>query len=264
MALILLVTACGGGSSATPEPSPEASATTAPAASDATAVPTVVASTGAEADAALQPGPQPGTACPVALGICQFAVDMESVIKTGNVDGFFMHATPVQVACSGEATTAGVSLAVCQGAAANEVRQGYWALQGGTGLVVSEAELREGLSRWFDAASRAGGSSDVYGPGAVRIGSLSCTRRPDQASGTCIGNSIQVHFTFINPENVQGTGATGERVTFHVSASVVDGVASANGLGTVSPPNRVLAANRLDIQDAQGNPLVLEVYPWTH
>jgi hypothetical protein len=188
---------------------------------------------------------------------------MESVITANDVDGFFARATPVNVACSGEATTRGASVALCKDAAASEVRQGFWALQGNSGLVVSEAELRDAVRRWFDAASRAGGTTDVYGPGAVQVGSVSCTRRADQAQGECSGSSIQVHFTFINPENVQGTGTTGTRVDFHVSASMIDGAMRANGLGTVSPPSRVLSSSAIDLQDAQGNPLVLEVYPWT-
>ncbi len=252
LALLLLVAACGGGTSATPEPSPTA------------VEPTPEATTAAASDVPTKPGPEPGVACPVAVAICQFAVDMETIVKTGDIDAFFADATMVTATCSGEATTPGTSPGLCEGAAANEVREGYWALQGGEALVVTESELRAAMARWFDSVARAGGTSDSYGPGEMRIGAISCTRRPEANSGDCIGNSIQVHFTFINPETVNGTGTPGQRITFHISAGVVDGVPRANGLGTVSPPNRTLTPSVINIQDGQGNPLLVEVYPWTH
>lgn len=250
--LALLVAACSSGSSATPRPSPTATIAV------VMATPTSSAPTPAASVA-----PLPGAACPVPVAVCQFAADMERILETGDADAFFAAARPVMATCAAEPAR-NMTAAVCAGAAPGDTRPGYWALQGGEGLIVTEAELRGGLVRWFDAIARASTISDGYGPGELRVGSVSCTRRADQPSGVCLGNSIQAHFTFINPqENVSGTGTAGERISFHVSASVIDNVLYANGIGTVVPPNSVLSASTINIQDGQGNPMLVEVYPWT-
>lgn len=254
LALLILVTACSSGS-ASPEPEPTATEQALPPTATVPAQP-------ANQAGPTGPGPEAGIACPVAVVICEFGVQIEAALEAGDAEAIFALATPVNATCRAGANN--LSAALCEGAAEGEVRPGYWALQGGVGTVVTEAELRVGLDRWFDSISRAGGTSDIYGPGELQIGSISCTRHTDQAPGTCLGNSIQVHFTFINPEEVRGTGTPGQRISFHVSASVVDGMPRANGFGTVAPPNRVLQASTLNIQDGQGNPLLVEVYPWTH
>jgi hypothetical protein len=192
--------------------------------------------------------------------LCEFAVQLEAALEAGNADALFAMGAPVTVECS---TTSAASVVLCEGAVAGEQRQGYWVLQGGEGLVVAETELRGGLAPWFDAIARHGETADVYGPGELRVGSISCTRKPDQPKGTCLGNSLQVHFTFINPQQVQSTGLPGQRITFHVSASVVDGVPKVNGFGTVVPPNSVLLPDVIELSDTAGNPLLAEVYPWT-
>ena len=200
----------------------------------------------------------------MAVVLCEFAVQLEAAIEAGDADAFFALAQPVAAVCAGQPGSGAASAALCEGATSNERREGYWALQGGEGLIVTEAELRGGLAVWFDAIARHSEASDVYGPGELRIGSISCTRRPEQSSGVCIGNSIQVHFTFINPQAAEGTGIPGQRISFHVSASVVDGAPRANGFGTVVPPNSVLVPRVFDVRDSTGNPLLAEVYPWTH
>jgi hypothetical protein len=259
--LATLLVACGGGKATTPDPTASPLPTAVAAAPggvqvDATAAPAPTASP-------FGPGPQPGSACPVAVVLCEFAVQLQTAIKAGDADAFFALAHSVSATCTGEVQPGGPSAALCEGAAPNEVRAGFWDLRDGQGKIVSQAELRGALTSWFASISRAGGS-DSYGPGELRIGSISCTRQPDQASGTCIGNSIQVHFTFINPPDAVDTGTPGERMTFHVSASVVDGQPRANGFGTVVPPNRVLTSSMIQIQGNQGTPLVVEVYPWTY
>ena len=256
--LVLLAAACSTGGSATPQPTSTTVTTT-------TEAPHPTSTTPAETgDTPTQPGPVPGVACPVAVALCEFAVQMESVFATGNADAFFAAANPVGGTCTGVENLGGPSAGLCAGAAPNEVRYGYWAIQGGESLIVTEAELRDAMQRWFDSISRAGGASDAYGSGELKTGSISCTRRPERPSGDCIGNSIQVHFTFINPEAVNGTGLPGQRISFHVSASVVDGAVRANGFGTVVPPNRVLSSDLIDVTDSNGNPLLVEIYPWTH
>lgn len=252
------VAACSSGGSANPEPTATFEAT---ATAEAAPSPTQPANIG---DNPTQPGPIPGVACPVAVVICEFAVQMETIFEAGDADAFFAAANPVGGICTGDEALGGPSAALCEGAAPSETRFGYWAIQGGESLIVTEAELRGAMQRWFSSIARAGGGSDVYGSGELKIGSISCTRKPERPSGDCIGNSIQVHMTFINPEMVDGTGMPGQRITFHVSASVVDGAVRANGFGTVVPPNRVLMPSLINVTDSTGNPLLLEIYPWTH
>jgi hypothetical protein len=255
---VLLVAGCGGSGSASPEPT--ASATSQPPAAATQAVAPSPTPAGVAIDAPAGPGPQPGAPCPVAEVLCEFAVELETAIEAGDADALLAMSRPVTAKCSGQTPA---SKGLCEGAGPEETRQGYWVIQGNQALVVSETELRGGLAPWFDAIARHNQTPDVYGPGELRIGSISCTRRPEQESGTCLGISVQVHFTFINPEQVQTTGAAGKRITFHVSASVQDGEPKLNGFGTVDPPNSALLPGRIDIQDAAGNPLIAEVYPWT-
>ena len=257
--LLLLLTACTSGSSATPD----AALTSVPIRDAGAAASPPVAASATPADGPTGPGPQPGLACPVAAVLCEFAVQLEAAFEAGDVDAFLSLAQPVNATCTGQPAS-GTTPALCEAAAPGELRDGYWALQGGEGLVVTEAELRGGLARWFDAIARHSEATDAYGPGDLRIGSISCTRGLDQAGGVCIGNSLQVHFTFINPPDAQGTGLPGQRISFHVSASVVDGVPKANGFGTIVPPNSALVAKVIQVQDGTGNPLLVEVYPWTH
>lgn len=180
------------------------------------------------------------------------------------MDALFALGQPVVMTCPGPQQTASATEALCVGAAPGESRPGYWVLRGGEGVVATEADVRAALAIWFDAIARHSEASDVYGPGELRIGSISCTRQLDQPSGTCLGNSIQVHFTFINPPDAQGTGTPGERTTFHVSARVVDGVPKLNGFGTVVPLNSPLLPRLLEVRDANGNLLLGQIYPWTY
>jgi hypothetical protein len=159
----------------------------------------------------------------------------------------------------------GPSAALCASAAPGEVRRGYWDAQAGEGLVVTEAEWRRTLTRWF-ASIRVAEGSDVYGPGKLRIGAISCARNRSDPSGRCGNETIRIHFTFINSPAIdpsQGTGLPGRRVSFHFTAHRSSaGDLRLEGVGTVVPPNTVLLPFEVDAVDASGNQFITQYYPW--
>jgi hypothetical protein len=148
---------------------------------------------------------------------------------------------------------------------AGEIRRGYWDVQGGEGLIVTEAEWRRTLQRWLGAI-RAAQGSDAFGDGRLRIGAISCGRNPQMPAGTCQTVS-RVQFTFINAQSAdvaQGTGLPGQRTTFHIAIHRGgSGEYRVEGSGTIVPPNSALEDLRLDAIDADGKPFLIQYYPWT-
>jgi hypothetical protein len=180
------------------------------------------------------------------------------------VDGIIALAEPVGATCPAGGL-GGPSAALCAGAAAGEVRRGYWDVQAGEGLVVTEAEWRRTLSRWF-ASIRAAQGSDAYGPGALRIGAISCGRDRGEPSGRCGSETVRIHFTFVNSPAMdpsQGTGLPGQRISFHVAAHRnAAGDLKIEGSGTIVPPNTVLLPFEIDAVYASGRQFVMQFYPW--
>jgi hypothetical protein len=160
----------------------------------------------------------------------------------------------------------GPSPALCDGAAPGEVRLGYWDVQAGEGLIVTEAELRATLERRLLALSGAAGS-DVYGTGELRVGALSCARAPGAPQGSCDQGWLRVHLTYISPASLdasQGTGIPGERTSFHVSLHRDStGELKLDGIGTIVPPNSVLQPMQIEAYADDGELVTLQFYPWT-
>jgi hypothetical protein len=210
------------------------------------------------------PGPQPGRPCPIDQRVCAMAVTLLPVLSNGQIDALVAMSEPVAATCPSSGF--GIpSPSLCQGAAAGEVRPGYWAVQGGEGLIVPEEDWRRTLQRWSESIRQASGN-DVYGPGALRVGSVSCSRPQGPPSGQCIGE-MRINFTFINAPSLdptRGTGIPGQRTTFHISLhAVADGSLKVDGFGNVVPPNSVLLSFRSEYAAADGRNMVVEYYPWT-
>jgi hypothetical protein len=220
---------------------------------------------GAPGDAPTGPGPTAGAPCPVDQATCDFARQVLSALQAGDADAFMRMAEPVEATCPSRGF-GGPSPSLCQGAREGETRRGYWDIQGGEGLIVPEADFRRTLQRWFESISAASGS-DVYGSGQVRIGSISCARRSSDPPGSCSAGMRRVHFTFINPPNLdpaRGTGLPGQRTSFHVSLHEgPGGQLRIDGFGSVVPPNTVLLAFRQEFRLQEGQPVTLQYYPWT-
>lgn len=218
----------------------------------------------APADGPTGPGPTAGAPCPVDQATCDLARQVLFAIQAGDVDAFMRMAEPVEATCPSRGF-GGPSPALCQGASEGERRRGYWDIQGGEGLIVPEADFRRTLQRWFESI-RAASGSDVYGPGQVRIGSISCARRPLDPPGSCSAGMRRMHFTFINPPNLdpaRGTGLPGQRTSFHVSLPEGSGgQLRIDGFGSVVPPNTVLLAFRQEFRLQDGQPVILQYYPW--
>ena len=230
------------------EPSPTAtiSATSAP-------VPTTVALTATAA---------PGRACPVDTTFCDFARTLLPILDSDNADALLRLAQPVEATCP-SAGLGGPSPSLCAGAASGEKRAGYWDFQGGEGLIVPEADLRRTLERWFASIDTATGS-DAWGPGELRIGSITCSRATGTASGQCDGQRVRFNFTFINSPQApadRGTGIPGQRVTFFVEAGAIGSI-KVRGFGTTVPPNSVLESLANDAVSDTGQRYLLEHYPW--
>ena len=209
------------------------------------------------------PGPQPGRPCPIDQRVCAMAVTLLPVLSNGQIDALVAMSEPVAATCPSAGFVASPSL--CQGAAAGEVRRGYWAVQGGEGLLVPEEEWRRTLQGWSESIRQASGN-DVYGPGSLRVGSVTCSRPQGPPSGQCTGE-MRINFTFINAPNLdpsRGTGIPGQRITFHISLhAVADGSLKVDGFGNVVPPNSVLLSSREEYAAPDGRNMVIEYYPWT-
>jgi hypothetical protein len=255
-ALILL--ACSGDdgslpSSPSPSPEPEASPTTPPR-------------QGPQADGPTGPGPRPGASCPVDPAACEFARRLLPLVQSGDLDGLIALAEPVAATCGGNPGFGGPSAALCAAAAPGEVRSGYWDVQAGEGLVVTESEWRRTLTRWL-ASIRSAQGSDVYGDGALKIGSISCARFEGQPAGVCDTGTVRVHLTFINAHDADpasGTGLPGQRTSFHFTLHRnQSGELRIEGSGTVVPPNTVLLGFEIEGIDQAGRKVVIQHYPWT-
>ncbi len=233
---------------------------------DATVTPTTGAQTSVTATtpAGATTSPTPSAArCPVEQRICDFALTLLPVLQRGDIDALVAMAEPVPAKCP-SAGFGGPSIALCAGAAAGETRRGFWDVQAGEGLIVTETEWRRTLDR-FKAAVLAATGSDGYGPGPLRIASVACFREASQLSGTCGTDWIAVHFTYINPPNLQpssGVGLPGQRMTFYVRAHVSGPSVKVDGVGFSVPPNAALEPLRLDATDSSGRRGVWENYVW--
>jgi hypothetical protein len=201
----------------------------------------------------------------VEQNICDFARRLLPLVDQGNLDGIVALAEPVSATCPAGGL-GGPSAALCAGAAPGEVRRGYWEVQAGEGLVVTESEWRRTLTRWF-ASIRVAQGSDAYGPGQLRIGAISCARDRGEPSGRCGSEAVRIHLTFINSPSLdpsQGTGLPGQRISFHFAAHRnAAGDLKVEGSGTIVPPNTVLLPFEIDAVDAGGKLLVIQYYPWT-
>jgi hypothetical protein len=197
--------------------------------------------------------------------VCDFARQLLLPLQQGNIDGLLALSEPIAATCP-SAGFGGPSPALCAGAVPGEVRHGYRDVQGGEGLIVTEAEWRRTLARWTAGIAAAQGS-DVYGAGRLRIGGVSCGRALNTPSGRCEEDDVRIQFTFINSPAAsveQGTGIPGRRVSFHVALK--RGPADqfkVIGSGTVVPPNTVLLDWEIEVSDASGRRLVVQYYPWT-
>jgi hypothetical protein len=252
-AIALFAASCDGGD----DPDPTAVPTNAAATVTVSPSPAATVTPSATAGA-------PTARCPVDTEICDFAETLLPVLAAGDAAAFFAVAEPIEATCP-SAGFGGPSPALCEGAAAGEVRLGYWDFQAGEGLIVTEAQLRQTLGRWFSSIAGATGS-DAWGPGELSIGSIFCGRERSAPSGQCLESTIRAHFTFINASDLDpslGTGLPGERTTFFVSVHrAADGQLVADGFGTIVPPNAALEAFSVDGVGADGRPLTFEFYPW--
>jgi hypothetical protein len=250
----LLAACIGAGDAPTASPTPSAVPTEAPT----TAVPTVVTST----STATPSSPEP-VRCPVDSSICEFAISLQALLAAGDLDGLLERTAPVTAICPA-GDLGGPSPRLCEGAASGEQREGYWDVQAGEGLVVSEDELRVSLGRWLAAIASAGGR-DERGDGQLQLGAVSCNREPAAPSGDCFPSGIRAHYTFItstDADPAQGTGLPGERITFHLSVRRVSDGLRIDGVGTIVPPNAALEGVTVEAITAEGDPAVVEFYPW--
>ena len=222
---------------------------------------------GPTADGPTGPGPRPGGPCPVEQDICDFARRLLPLVEQGNADAILALTEPVASTCPVTPIGfGGPSMELCVGAAPGKVVRGYWDTQGGEGVIVTEAEWRRTLSRWF-ASIRAAQGSDIYGSGQLRIGAISCAHLPAEPPGRCGQSDVRVQFTFINSpatDFADGTGIPGQRTSFHFAMHrSPSGDLKIDGFGNVVPPNTVLLRFAQNAVDRDGKPLVLEYYPWT-
>jgi hypothetical protein len=247
--------ACSGESDTPPSPTPPGQVEPSP---------TPPPRQGPQTDGPTGPGPQPGRPCPVERDICDFAVRLLDLTSSGNLDGLVALTDPVPATCPA-AGLGGPSAALCAGAAPGEMRRGYWDFQAGEGLVVTEAEWRRTIGRWL-ASIRGAQGSDVYGPGGLRIGGVSCPRDTTQPAGVCSPAGIRVNLTFINPPTLDpsmGTGLPGQRTSFSFTLHRTAAGLKVEGFGTIVPPNTVLLAWSVDAVEANGKAMIIEYYPWT-
>jgi hypothetical protein len=251
---ILLAACVGADNAPTASPTPSAVPSSAPT----TAAPTPIAST----PTVTPPSPEP-VQCPVDSSICEFAISLQALLAAGDLDGLLERAAPVAATCPGGGI-GGPSPRLCAGATSGEQREGYWDVQAGEGLVVSEDEFRAALGRWLAAIGSADGN-DERGVGELQLGAVSCTREPDARSGDCLASGIRAHYTFVNStgaDPAQGTGLPGERTTFHLSVRRVSDELRVDGVGTIVPPNAALDALTINAVTPEGNPALIEFYPW--
>ena len=220
---------------------------------------------GQPSDGPTGPGPESGRPCPVDQAVCDLAERLVSLMEQGNLDAILALAEPVPATCP-SGGLGGPSAALCTGAASGELRFGYWDVQAGEGLIVTEAEWRRTLDRWIAGIAVAQGS-DVYGPGGLRIGAISCARDAAQPSGVCRAEEIRSHLTFINSpatDPASGIGLPGQRISFHFTLRLTPtGESRIEGFGTVVPPNSVLLPFEIEAVLREGGPVVVEYYPWT-
>jgi hypothetical protein len=269
----LALLACSGDNPTPPvstapiQPPQDGSATVAPEPTDAPEPTPTLSRQGPTGDGPTGPGPLPGGPCPVEQDICDFARRLLPLVEQGNAGAILALTEPVASTCPVTPIGfGGPSVELCAGAAPGTVVRGYWDVQAGEGLVVTEAEWRRTLTRWF-AGIRTAQGSDAYGPGQLRIGAISCARNRSEPSGRCGSEMVRIHFTFINSPSLdpsQGTGLPGQRVSFHFTAHRgAAGELRLEGSGTVVPPNTVLLAFENDAVDASGRQFIVQYYPWT-
>jgi hypothetical protein len=219
---------------------------------------------GAPADGPTRAGPAPGSACPVQTDICDFAVQVMSLIQAKDLNGLLNIAEPVQANCPepGTGGFGGPSAELCRGATTGEARMGYWEVQAGEGLIVPEARFREAVQAWLDRANSPATERDLYGGPQARIGSIACYRDLSKRQGTCGDEVVHVIITFVSPE-VTGPGSTPHRTAFYISAHRDSaGALRIEGIGQSVPPNAMLLAFQTE-SVVNGNPGIFAYYPWT-
>ena len=265
--LALAAVACGNdgdNDSAGPTPTTLAPPTATQPSGNNPGPPTATPPRGAPADGPSSAGPQPGRPCPVEQRVCAMASTLLPILSNGQVDALVAMSEPVPATCP-SAGLGGPSPSLCQGAAAGEVRRGFWDVQAGEGLIVPEADWRRTLQRWTESIGQAAGN-DVYGPGALRVGSISCARPAGTPGGQCSAD-IRIHFTFINAPSLdpsRGTGLPGQRTSLHVSLhAAADGSLKVDGFGNIVPPNTVLLSFWNEYAGSDGRNMVVEYYAWT-
>ena len=252
--LLGLVAACGGGAdadspTAVPTPNVPVDATAAPATSGPPAEP-------------VAPGPRPGLPCPVQSDVCAVAAQVQNLMRAGDAAGLVSISQPRGYQCPdpNDASAPPDLKAICQGAAAGEVRPGFIAGQSGQNSVVTQDQYAAKIAAYFRLTAMAlSDQHDLYGGGKAMVGSISCSEAP--AGGCDYDHAVQINMTLM----INGPDGKPARATFFVGTlkDSASGLLKPYWIGQMVPPNTQLSAWEGPAIFPDGSKGRFAIYPWT-